>query len=105
MPYVVLVDDNFHYQDATERYRYGDFADFEVAIGECCGIVEDYLASAWKPGMSAEALWDSYTSFGPDPFIRCIDVPAVSFSAWDYAKFKCEELRGGQVPMFFERRG
>ena len=27
MPYVVMVDDNFHYMDPEERYRSGEFAD------------------------------------------------------------------------------
>jgi len=32
-------------------------------------------------------LWDDYTSFGEDPFIRaCHGVPEYKFKAWDYAK-------------------
>ena len=33
MPYVVMVDDNFHYMDEGERYKHGEFADADVAIG------------------------------------------------------------------------
>jgi hypothetical protein len=48
--------------------------------------------------MTAADLHDTYTSFGDDPFIR----PAPDgekFSAWDYAKQRCDELcaaRAGQ---------
>ena len=32
MPYVVKVDDNFHYMDEDERYQHGEFADSEAAM-------------------------------------------------------------------------
>ena len=67
MPYVVMVDDNFHYMDEDERYRHGEFSDAGVAIEHCRQIVDEYLESALKPGMSAEELWDSYKSFGGGP--------------------------------------
>ena len=94
MPYVVMVDDNFHYMDEDERYRHGEFADAGVAIEHCRQIVDEYLESALKPGMSAEELWDSYKSFGEDPFIQSVDVAPVRFSAWDYARGRCADLCG-----------
>ena len=45
----------------------------------------------YKPGMTAEALFKSYSMFGEDPFV----VPDVGFSAWDYAKRRCAELAAG----------
>jgi len=92
MPYVVMVDDNFHYMDEDERYRHGEFADAGVAIEHCRQIVDEYLESALKPGMSAEQLWDSYKSFGEDPFIQSVDVTPVRFSAWDYARGRCLDM-------------
>ncbi len=89
MPYVVMVDDNFHYMDEDERYRHGEFSDGGVAIEQCRQIVDEYLESALKPGMSAEELWDSYKSFGEDPFIQGVDVAPGHFSAWDYARDQC----------------
>jgi hypothetical protein len=86
MSYVVMVDDNFHYMDESERYRLGKFDDAEVALGECRRIVNDYLLAAYKPGMSARELYDSYKMFGEDPYVCCVDVPQVRFSAWDYAR-------------------
>lgn len=92
MPYVVMVDDNFHYMDEDERFKYGEFANADVAIEHCRRIVDEYLASALTPGMSAAELWDSYKLFGEDPFIRSVDAPPVQFSAWEYARSRCPTL-------------
>ena len=94
MPYVVMVDDNFHYMDEgeDERYKHGEFADAGLAIGHCRKIVDEYLESANKAGVSASELWDSYVSFGEDPFILSVDAPEVRFSAWEYAKERCRVL-------------
>jgi hypothetical protein len=86
-----MVDDNFHYMDEDERYTHGEFADAGAAIEHCRQIVDEYLESAYKPGMSAEELWESYTSFGEDPFIRSVDAALVHFSAWDYARDRCAD--------------
>lgn len=94
MPYVVMVDDNFHYMDEDERYMLGEFADAGVAIEHCRRIVNEYLESAYKPGMQSSELWGSYTSFGEDPFIRSEDVTPVRFSAWDYARERCAAMCG-----------
>jgi len=91
MPYEVMVDDNFHYMDESERYRVGEFADAAAAIERCRRIVDEYLDSARKPGMSADALWDSYVSFGEDPFIRSVNADPVRFSSWNYARERCAE--------------
>jgi hypothetical protein len=89
MPYVVMVDDNFHYMDEDERYRHGEFEDAGVAVEHCRGIVDEYLESAFEPGMSTQELWQSYMSFGEDPFILSVDATPVRFSAWDYARERC----------------
>jgi hypothetical protein len=80
MGYVVMVDDNLHFMDEGSRSRVGEFAEAEVAIGHCRRIVDDYLVSAHEPGMSAGALWDSFTMFGEDPFICSVDAPFVSWA-------------------------
>lgn len=97
MGYQVLIDDNFHYQDETERVKHGVFATSEEAIAVCRAIVDGYLSDAFKPGMTADALFESYASFGDDPFI-VTDNPAampVKFSAWDYARQRCSEMAAG----------
>ena len=92
MTYRVLVDDNFHYMDESERYELGTFASLEAAVQAAQAIVDSFLASEYKPGMTAHQLYGQYTSFGDDPFILASDHSKVTFSAWDYARRRCEEL-------------
>lgn len=91
MKYKVMVDDNFHYQDEEERYTLGEFDSLEAAIAACKKIVEEYLASAYKPGMTAEQLSSNYKMFGEDPWIAGGegDIP---FSAWKYAEQRSSEI-------------
>ena len=62
--YWVLIDDNFHYQDESERIAYGQFETADEAVAACRAIVEEFLTSAFEQGMSATALYDLYKSFG-----------------------------------------
>jgi hypothetical protein len=94
--YQVLVDDNYHYMDPDERYTYGIYETPEEALAVCRQIVDQCLREGYEPGMSADALYSHYTSFGDDPFIV---VPGgggedVKFSAWDYAKERCRVICG-----------
>ena len=84
----VFVDDHFHYQDEDHRYEHGEFENPDEAVAVCKQIVDECLEHMLKPGMTAEALFDLYATFGEDPFV----VPAHAFSAWDYAKERCEVL-------------
>jgi hypothetical protein len=94
MPFKVLVDDNFHHMDESERYELGQFPTFAEALAASRGIVDKYLIAEFKPGMTSQALYASYTAFGGDPFI----VPMGSededheFSAWGYAQCRCDEM-------------
>jgi len=88
-PYAVFVDDNFHYMNEDERYKDGNYATLEEAISKCQRIVDDFLEGEYKPGMPSAELYDRYCSFGEDPFIRG---PGCDFSAWDYARQRCDEL-------------
>ena len=93
MSYAVLVDDNYHYMDKDARYTHGEFETIEAAIAACRHIVDDYLKSAYEPGMTAEALYASYKSFGEDPWVS--GPGDVSFSAWTYAEQRCTEICAG----------
>lgn len=84
--FTVLIDENSHYQNESERYKHGTFETLNDAVSACKKIVDESLASAFTPGMSSEELFRSYRMFGEDPFVRCSEEPPVSFSAWDYAK-------------------
>jgi hypothetical protein len=91
-PFTVVVADNFHYMDEAENYVHGKFETLEAAIAAAKRIVDEFLASAIRPGMSADALYSQYTSFGEDPYIIGANDPGVPFSAWTYAKARCSEL-------------
>jgi hypothetical protein len=92
MTFKVLVDDNFHYMEEDERSVLGEFDTAEAAISAAKKVVDDYLRREYRPGMTAEALHERYTSFGDDPFISGGEV---DFSAWAYAKARCEVICAG----------
>ena len=93
MPYLLFIDDNFHYMDESERYLSGTFDTIEAALEKARHIVDEFLESAYEPGMSAAQLYHSYVDFGEDPFIRCEGgVPQAKFSAWDYARERCDAI-------------
>jgi hypothetical protein len=95
--YRVMVDDNLHYQESSQRWEQGTYETAEEALAACRGIVDRWLENEYRPGISAETLWDRYTSFGDDPFVVVVDgaVDKVTFSAWSYAKERCREICGG----------
>jgi hypothetical protein len=94
MKYKVLVDDNFDYMDESRRYELGEFHSLDAALEASRKIVDEYLLSTYQPGMTARALYESYMTFGEDPFIVAIPLhgTGILFSAWDYAKQRCDEL-------------
>lgn len=91
MKYTVLVDDNYHYMDETERYKLGDFDSFDEAVAACKEIVDEFLRTGSKTPTTAEALYQCYVMFGEDPFIVGEPAP-YRFSAWSYARARCEEI-------------
>jgi len=91
MSYQVLVDDNFHYMDQDERYTLGQFDNLDEAIAACKRIVDEFLIHSYKPGMTAEELYQGYVGFGEDPFIVGPGATR-EFSAWAYAKTRCVEI-------------
>jgi len=83
----VFVDDNFHYMDESERYKAGEFDTEAEAVSKAKKIVDDFLTQGKEPPTNAEALFNSYRTFGDDPFI-----PGSKFNAWEYARERCEIL-------------
>ena len=94
--YKVLVDDNFHYQDEDKRYELGTYSTVEEALAACRKLVDDWLEQHYRPGMTADDLYQHYTSFGQDPYVvPPSEVPgAVIFSAWEYARVRAEAICG-----------
>ena len=88
MTYQVYCDDNFHFMDEDERGNIGEFATAEEAIAKCKEIVRASVEHCHEPGMTAEASYENYVSFGDDPWIK-----GVEFSAWGYAKQLAEKER------------
>lgn len=90
--YTVYVDDNFHYMDENERYNAGCFDDYQDAVKFCKNLLDKELLKMHKPGMTAEQLYNNYTDFGEDPFIRPHNDDEEYFSAWSYAEEKSKEI-------------
>lgn len=86
-PYTVFVDDNYHYMDESERYQQGVYETVAGAVAACKMIVDDFLRSAHKPGMTSDQLIKQYVMFGEDPWIS--PKPEGGFSARDYARAQC----------------
>jgi hypothetical protein len=86
----LFVDDNYHYMDEKSRYSVGSFATYEEALARAKAIVDEFLEEHFEPGMTSKDLYEGYVGFGEDPFIVPAGTPR--FSAWDYARAKCEEL-------------
>jgi hypothetical protein len=77
--------------DEDDVSQAGQFDDYAAAVDHCRAIVDASLAHLYKPGMSADALYDAYTSFGDDPSIAPSPSDA-RFSAWTYARERCTDL-------------
>jgi len=93
--FIVMCDDNFHSGDMdTDTYALDRYATFEEALARCRSEVDRHLHSIHEPDITAAKLWDLYTDFGPDPWIRGPGLPQVPFSAWDYAKARAVDICG-----------
>jgi hypothetical protein len=97
--YQVLVYDNNHHGDESERIDYGVFASADEAIAKSKKIIDDDLKAMWKPGTSAADLYRLYICWGPDPVVVALDPsdPEVAFSAWPYAKERCQDIVLGSL--------
>lgn len=87
------MDDNYHYMDESERYKLGDFATLDEAIAACKRKVDEFLKDEVTADGTAAERYAQYAGFGPDPFIVTDDPDAGQppFSAWNYARERCEE--------------
>lgn len=83
----IMVIDNFNVPDsgATSFMR---FDNVREAIEWAKWVTNDFLKSAYKPGMTAEELWKSFAMFGES----CSVIGGNSFHGRDYAKARCEEI-------------
>jgi hypothetical protein len=87
------VDDNFDLPPDAGRYKQSDFATLEEAVAACKRLVDGFLKVEISSDKTAAERYEEYTHFGPDPFIVTDDPGAGNppFSAWSYAKERCQE--------------
>jgi len=91
--YQVMVADNFHYMDESERHAHDSFDTLEAALDACRRLVDRDLGELHRPGMSGDALYRQYVAFGSDPYVIGAGSEAgVPFSAWDYAHERCRTM-------------
>jgi hypothetical protein len=88
--YLVYIDDNFHNGDESERYKLGEFETREDALTACKQKVDEYFERIEMGKYNFKELWEGYMLYGEDPFIINDDA-ADRFSAWEYAKQRCQE--------------
>jgi len=95
--YKVMVDDNFHYGEEDERWEYGVFATADEALAACRTVVDQSLLHEYKEGgVTAEGLFDRYTSFGDEPFVVATGAEKrIDFSARSYAQAQSIALTSG----------
>jgi hypothetical protein len=96
MSYRVLVDDNYHAMDESERYTLGEYPSLDQAIEAAKAIVDAHLLSAHHVGMTALELLSGYKAYGEDPFIVSGDASGAKppFSAWEYAEQRSIQICG-----------
>ncbi len=95
MPYRVLLDESFHNHEG-ERTRLGDFDTLAEATAACEQVVNEFLHHHHTHGMTAEALYALYLSFGEDPVIVGEPAPPGPFPAKAYVKRRCAEICAGR---------
>ena len=98
--YKVLVDDNYDHMDESQRYELGEFTTWEAAVAASKQIIDNFLVSSYRPGMTAKELYRGYVGFGEDPFIVSASThdDSLRFSAWSYAEERCVQLCQSGIP-------
>ena len=91
MKYTVMVDDNFHYMDESQRYELGKFDSLDEARNAAMKIVDEFLMENIGDVKDSDELIAMYSVYGEDPYILNDD-PENHFSARTYARQRCKEL-------------
>jgi hypothetical protein len=83
--FTVFVDDNFHFMDEGAREELASFSSPDEAEAACREIVDAFLTSHWKRGMTAKELFRGWLRYGESPTMA-------GFGACRYAKERCAQL-------------
>ena len=79
--------------DESEAYNSGKFETDNEALDAAKDIVDEFLFSSLKPGITPKELLSQFDTFGEDPVIRSTEqIDFQGFSARDYAESRVEEI-------------
>jgi hypothetical protein len=92
MTYRVFVEDNSQYMQSGTHDPVGSFPTADAATVAARKIVDTYLMATHASGMTSQKLFETFKTNGPDPFITTESKERVEFSAWAYAKRRCDEV-------------
>lgn len=84
--YIVMVGDNFHFNNDDGEYNHGAYDTPEEAISACKMIIERSIKI--ENGATPNALYKHYRGFGESPYI----IGGVAFSVQNYARAYCQKL-------------
>ena len=65
----VIVDDNYHHANESDRYTVGSYASLEEALDKCKEITVKSLEHFYEEGITPEKLSAQWAMFGEDPYI------------------------------------
>lgn len=94
--YTVFTEENEHYMDRSARRMYGEYGTYAEAVAVARMIVDADLREIYRPGMSVESLYRSYTHYGTDAYV-VPEEEGEHFSAWSYAGERSHELCSGEA--------
>lgn len=90
--YEVLVDDNYHHANESDRYTAGSYVSLDEAIDKCREITIKSLEHFYEEGITPEALSAQWAMFGEDPYVFG-GRGAVPFSARKFVSTElCKEI-------------
>lgn len=76
--------------------RFGEYTTLDDAVAAAKGLIDEFLAREYKPGVLPSVLFASYQNFGEVPFIFCDDnektLNVSDFNHFQYAFNRCAEI-------------
>lgn len=76
-----------HQTPESQVRRIGEYAALAAAIAAAQKTVQDFLGTAYKPGMDAKALFTLYQTQGEHPFIFRDDDKTLNVPGFNHAQY------------------
>jgi len=93
MAFHLRVYDNFHSYDESEADDIGSYSTYAVALEAAKAIIDKFLESNWKNGITPEALLGLFDDFGNDPAVISDNHEKHEhFSGRNYAVTRADEV-------------